>query len=443
MAKPTLSFGDSLPTVPAQGEGYPPTPAPVVAAPLAAPMAAPPVSQPSPAVIEVPESPADLAAPTAVATTSTPGGLEEAVRLGAEDTSLDSNFLTELLIETLDRQCSDLHLTVGAPPTVRANGHLEPIEGRAALTPQVLQAVIYAILSQKQREKFEAEWELDFAYSVPGRARFRVNIYRQRDSIGAAFRLIPYEIKALEELGVPPSVANFAMLPRGFVLVTGPTGSGKSTTLASIVDLANRSRRDHIMTVEDPIEFLHEHKSCLVNQREVGEDTHSFKDALKHVLRQDPDVILVGEMRDLETIEIALTAAETGHLVMATLHTQDAAQTIDRVIDVFPPHQQQQVRVQLAGTIQGVVCQQLVRTADGKGRVVATEVLIATPAIRNLIREGKTHQIYSAMQAGARHGMATMDQHLADLVKKNRITYDAALEKCHHVEDFTRLCGRA
>jgi twitching motility protein PilT len=233
------------------------------------------------------------------------------------------------------------------------------------------------------------------------------------------------------------------MLPRGFVLVTGPTGSGKSTTLAAIVDLANRQRRDHIMTVEDPIEFLHEHKSCLVNQREVGEDTHTFKNALKHVLRQDPDLILVGEMRDLETIEIALTAAETGHLVMATLHTQDAAQTIDRVIDVFPPHQQQQVRTQLASAIQGVVCQQLVRTADGKGRVVATEVLIATPAIRNLIREGKTHQIYSAMQAGAKFGMATMDQHLAELVKKGKVTYDVALEKCHHVEDFNRLCGRA
>ncbi|HTL22449.1 MAG TPA: PilT/PilU family type 4a pilus ATPase [Mycobacteriales bacterium] len=368
---------------------------------------------------------------------------EAQVRLGAEDTSEESGLLTDLLIATLDRGCSDLHLTVGAPPTLRQNGHLEPMEDRAKLTPQSLQKLLYAIMSQKQREKFEAELELDFAYSVPGRARFRVNIYRQRDSIGAAFRLIPYEIRPLEALGVPPSVSNFAMLPRGFVLVTGPTGSGKSTTLAAIVDLANRQRRDHIMTVEDPIEFLHEHKSCLVNQREVGEDTHTFKNALKHVLRQDPDIILVGEMRDLETIEIALTAAETGHLVMATLHTQDAAQTIDRVIDVFPPHQQQQVRTQLASAIQGVVCQQLVRTADGKGRVVATEVLIATPAIRNLIREGKTHQIYSAMQAGAKFGMATMDQHLAELVKKGKVTYDVALEKCHHVEDFNRLCGRA
>ena len=241
---------------------------------------------------------------------------------------------------------------------------------------------------------------------------------------------------------MPPTVANFAMLPRGFVLVTGPTGSGKSTTLASVVDLANRNRRDHIMTCEDPIEFLHEHKGCLINQREVGEDTWSFKNALKHVLRQDPDIILVGEMRDLETIEIALTAAETGHLVMATLHTQDAAQTIDRIIDVFPPSQQQQVRTMLSGALQGVVCQQLVKRADGSGRVVAVEVMVATPAIRNLIREGKTHQIYSALQAGAKHGMQTMDSHLAELVKRGTITYDAALEKCHHAEDFNRLCGR-
>jgi twitching motility protein PilT len=303
--------------------------------------------------------------------------------------------------------------------------------------------MIYAILTQKQREKFEETLELDFAYAVPGKARFRVNIYRQRDAVGAAFRLIPFEIKKLEDLGVPPSVANFAMLPRGFVLVTGPTGSGKSTTLASLVDLANRQRHDHIMTVEDPIEFLHTHKNCLINQREVGEDTHSFQNALKHVLRQDPDIILVGEMRDLETIGVALTAAETGHLVFATLHTADAAQTIDRVIDVFPPHQQQQVRVQLAGALQGVVCQTLARTSDGKGRVVATEVLVVTPAIRNLIREGKTHQIYSAMQAGAKFGMHTLDQHLAELVKQNRITYETGLEKSHHVEDFQRLCGRA
>lgn len=237
-------------------------------------------------------------------------------------------------------------------------------------------------------------------------------------------------------------MSSFAGLPRGLVLVTGPTGSGKSTTLAAVIDLANRTRADHIMTVEDPIEFLHRHKKSLINQREVGADTHSFANALKHVLRQDPDIILVGEMRDLETISVALTAAETGHLVFATLHTQDAAQTIDRVIDVFPAEQQSQVRTQLASAIQGVVCQTLCKKANGTGRAVATEVMVATPAIRNLIREGKTHQIYSAMQAGADHGMYTMDQHLADLVKKGTITYEVGVEKCHHIEDFNKLVGR-
>ncbi len=357
-------------------------------------------------------------------------------------TEADLN-LHDLLEIVLHRNASDLHLTTGSRPQIRLHGHLTPLEDFPQLTPSVIQRVMYAAITQRQRETFEENLELDFAYSVPGKARFRVNLYRQRDSIGAAFRLIPFEIKKLEDLGIPPSVANFAMLPRGFVLVTGPTGSGKSTTLAALVDLANRQRRDHIMTVEDPIEFLHQHQSCLVNQREVGEDTRSFTSALKHVLRQDPDIILVGEMRDLETISVALTAAETGHLVFATLHTQDAAQTIDRIIDVFPPHQQQQVRVQLAGTLQGVVCQTLARTVDGRGRAVATEVLVATPAIRNLVREGKTHQIYSAMQAGAQHGMHTLDQHLAELVKRGRITYETGLEKCHHIEDFNRITGRS
>jgi twitching motility protein PilT len=370
--------------------------------------------------------------------------VESAYRRGTTEEGLDDQDvdLNEMLGLVLERGASDLHLTSGSRPQLRINGHLTPVEEYPELTPPVIQRIMYAAITQKQREKFEEVLELDFAYSVPGKARFRVNMYRQRDSVGAAFRLIPFEIKKLEDLGLPPSIANFAMLPRGFVLVTGPTGSGKSTTLASLVDLANRNRRDHIMTVEDPIEFLHRHQSCVVNQREVGEDTHSFANALKHVLRQDPDIILVGEMRDLETISVALTAAETGHLVFATLHTQDAAQTIDRIIDVFPPYQQQQVRVQLAGSLQGVVCQTLARTSDGRGRVVATEVLVATPAIRNLVREGKTHQIYSAMQAGSQHGMHTMDQHLADLVKRGRVTYETGLEKCHHIEDFNRLTGR-
>jgi twitching motility protein PilT len=436
--------------------GLAPSIAPAVAAPAplaVAPVAAAPALAPTPAaplaLAPALAVPAQAAAPlpTAPAATATAPSESHAAptrsALGENDEPFEGPILTDLLIHLLESGASDLHLTAGARPSFRRHGHLVQMEEQPELTPPVVQRMLYAILTQKQREKFEETLELDFAYAVPGKARFRVNMYRQRDAVGAAFRLIPFEIKKLEDLGVPPSVANFAMLPRGFVLVTGPTGSGKSTTLASLVDLANRQRHDHIMTVEDPIEFLHSHKNCLINQREVGEDTHSFQNALKHVLRQDPDIILVGEMRDLETIGVALTAAETGHLVYATLHTADAAQTIDRVIDVFPPHQQQQVRVQLAGALQGVVCQTLCRTTDGKGRVVATEVLVVTPAIRNLIREGKTHQIYSAMQAGAKFGMHTLDQHLAELVKQNRITYETGLEKSHHVEDFQRLCGRA
>ncbi|HET7309878.1 MAG TPA: type IV pilus twitching motility protein PilT [Mycobacteriales bacterium] len=437
----------SMPSAPMSSPPVaPPAPAVPVAAvaPVApvAPAAPAPVAPVMPAVPEQPSAP--VSAPEA-AQTAAPAAAEGAYGRSAleEDSEFEAGLLTDLLIEVLERNASDLHLTAGARPTIRINGSLEQLEDKPMMTPPTIQRMMYAVLTQKQREKFEEVLELDFAYAVPGKARFRVNLYKQRDAVGAAFRLIPYEIKPLEELGVPPSVANFSMLPRGFVLVTGPTGSGKSTTLASLVDLANRNRRDHIMTVEDPIEFLHRHKSSLVNQREVGEDTWSFQNALKHVLRQDPDIILVGEMRDLETISVALTAAETGHLVFATLHTQDAAQTIDRVIDVFPPHQQQQIRVQLAGALQGVVCQTLAKTSDGKGRAVATEVLVATPAIRNLIREGKTHQIYSALQAGAKHGMHTMDQHLAELVKSGRISYDTGLEKCHHLEDFNRLCGRA
>jgi twitching motility protein PilT len=388
-----------------------------------------------PAYLPVPEPRSALAEPAAPAGAYARATTEPVTRP-------DEITLNELLQGMLELGASDLHLTAGSPALVRVHGDLEPLRDCPVLPPDLIQRVLYTILTQKQRERFETDLELDFAYSLPGAARFRVNVYRQRENLGAAFRRIPYEIKTLEELGVPASIGSFSSLPRGMVLVTGPTGSGKSTTLASLIDQANRTRRDHIMTVEDPIEFLHRHKNCMVNQREVGEDTHSFANALKHVLRQDPDIILVGEMRDLETISVALTAAETGHLVFATLHTQDAAQTIDRVIDVFPPHQQQQVRTQLAGALQGVVCQTLCRTADGRGRVVATEVMVTTPAIRNLIREGKTHQIYSAMQAGAQHGMHTLDQHLAELVRTGRISYEHGLDKCHHLEDFNRLCGR-
>ena len=351
--------------------------------------------------------------------------------------------VSELLEVVLDQGASDLHLTAGAPPTIRLHGDLVRLENYPLLNPRTLQGMIYAILPQKLRERLEQELELDMSYSLPGKARFRVNVYFQRDSIGAAFRLIPYEIKTVDSLGLPSVVADLARYPRGFVVVTGPTGSGKSTTLAGMVDIVNRERQAHIMTVEDPIEFLHKHNSCIVNQREVGADTHSFSQALKHVLRQDPDVILVGEMRDLETIATAITAAETGHLVFATLHTQDAPQTIDRIIDVFPPHQQQQVRVQLATTLQGVVTQQLVQTADGHGRAVAVEVLVCTPAVRNLIREGKVHQIYSVMQAGGRFGMQTMDQSLANLVKTGKVTQQMAYERCHDPEELNRLIGGA
>src|SRR5213594_1914720 len=349
----------------------------------------------------------------------------------------------ELLEVVLDRGASDLLLTAVGPPTIRLHGDLISLVDYPILSPLALQGMIYAILPQKMRERLEGELELDMSYALPGKARFRVNVYFQRDSLGAAFRLIPYEIKSVDDLALPPVVSDLARFPRGFVVVTGPTGSGKSTTLAAMVDVVNTERQAHIMTVEDPIEFLHKHKKCVVNQREIGADTHSFSSALKHVLRQDPDVILVGEMRDLETIATAITAAETGHLVFATLHTQDAPQTIDRIIDFFPPHQQQQVRVQLAASLQGVVMQQLLPTADGTGLVLAIEILVATPAVRNLIREGKTHMIYSSMQAGARYGMQTMDQSLADLVKTHKITFELALERCHNAEDLAKLAGRA
>jgi twitching motility protein PilT len=324
---------------------------------------------------------------------------------------------------------------------VRINGDIQALEGFPVLTASEIRRMIYAILTQKQREKFENVLELDTSHAVPNVGRFRCNVFLQKDAVGSVMRVIPYEIKPLEDLGMPPSVASLADRPRGLVLVTGPTGSGKSTTLASMVDIINRQRAFHIMTVEDPIEFLHEHKRSIVNQREVGEDTYSFNAALKHVLRQDPDVILVGEMRDNETIGTALTAAETGHLVFGTLHTQDAPQSVDRIIDVFPPEQQQQIRVQLASSLQGVVTQQLIPRMSGMGRVPAVEVLVVTPAVRNLIREGKTHQITSAMQSGGKYGMQVMDQSLADLVKKGAISMALALERCADPENVRRLSG--
>ena len=337
---------------------------------------------------------------------------------------------------------SDLHVSVNAPPSIRLDGGLRALPGASLWDANKVNGAIQSIMTAEQRDIFARELELDFAYTLSETSRFRVNVYLQRNVMGAAFRLIPTQIKQLAELGVPDKIATFAQLPRGLVLITGPTGSGKSTTLAALIDLVNSTRADHIVTVEDPIEFMHGNKRSLVNQREVGHDTHSFTNALKHVLRQDPDVILIGELRDLETISVALTAAETGHLVFATLHTQDAAQTIDRIIDVFPPHQQGQVRAQLAATLQGVVCQTLVKKVGGAGRAVATEVLVTTPAVANLIREGKTYQIRSVMQAGREHGMHTMDQHLADLVNAGQISHEAAYEKAHDLEDLKQLVQR-
>jgi twitching motility protein PilT len=349
--------------------------------------------------------------------------------------------VNDLLAKVAELGASDLHLTVGIQPSVRVDGEIQALEEFPVLNGSEIRRMIYSILSAKQREKFEGELELDTSYSIPHMGRFRVNVFLQRDCVGAVMRAIPYEIVPLENLGLPLSISSLAALPRGLVLVTGPTGSGKSTTLASLVDVVNVDRACHIMTVEDPIEFLHKHKRSIINQREVGEDTKSFAQALKHVLRQDPDVILVGEMRDLETISTALTAAETGHLVFGTLHTQDAPQSIDRIIDVFPAHQQQQIRVQLASALQGVVSQQLLPRLSGRGRMVACEVLIATPAVRNLIREGKTHQIYSTMQAGGRYGMQTMDQSLANLVRAGQVGLDIAVERCANEDDLRRLAG--
>src|SRR4051812_31184400 len=359
---------------------------------------------------------------------------------GADSRDVTFDF-ADLLLDVIARNASDLHITAGAPPMVRVRGRLAPLEGYPRLSTTDTREIVYSILTNDQRQKFETEWQLDFAYSVPGHARFRVNAYMQRAAIGAAFRLIPANIMSIEDLQLPAATHDFIKKPRGFVLVTGPTGSGKSTSLAAMIDAINATREEHIMTVEDPIEFLHSHKKCIVNQREIGSDAQTFAAALKGALRQDPDVILVGEMRDLETISTALTAAETGHLVFATLHTQSAPQTIDRIIDVFPAHQQDQVRVQLSVALEGVMTQQLIPTADGASRVVAAEVLVPTPAVRNLIREGKTHQIPSAMQTGSNVGMQTMDAALATLGRNGKITQRVAEQRSSTPDELRRPTG--
>jgi len=348
---------------------------------------------------------------------------------------------SQILLEVVRRNASDLHLTAGVPPMLRQRGRLGPLEGYPKLTPEDTREFIYSILSTEQRRRLETDLQLDFAYVVPGQARFRVNAYFQRGAVAAAFRLIPSEIISIDKLGLPPVCHELTRKPRGIVLVTGPTGSGKSTSLAAMIDEINRTREDHIITIEDPIEFVHAHRRCMINQRELGNDAVSFAAALKGALREDPDVILVGEMRDLETISTALTAAETGHLVFATLHTQDAPQTIDRVIDVFSPEQQAQIRVQLSVTLMGIMTQQLLPTADGAGRCVAVEVLIPTPAVRNLIREGKIHQIPSVIQTGSAHGMQSMDAALATLVRAGQITQDVAESRSSTPDELRRLMG--
>ncbi|MDO7882845.1 type IV pilus twitching motility protein PilT [Antiquaquibacter soli] len=450
----TGGLNDSKPVPP---PGFPPSapqgygPPPVVDAPVGAPpapgSAVPPVpptlaSAPPPSGFPPPAPPSPAAAAPDLSAFPPPAAPipHEATRASSKS-GADQDLMAALQ-EVLMSGASDLHVTVNAPPMIRVDGALRPIASNVVWERHKVTSALYSIMSEEQREVFERELELDFAFTLSANARFRVNFYQQRNAIGGAFRLIPTEIKQLADLGIPDAVSTFATLPRGLVLVTGPTGSGKSTTLAALIDLVNRTRSDHIMTVEDPIEFLHSNQKSLINQREVGHDTHSFSNALKHVLRQDPDVILIGELRDLETISTALTAAETGHLVFATLHTQDAPQTVDRIIDVFPPHQQEQVRAQLAATLQGVVCQTLVKHASGTGRVVAAEVMVTTPAIANLIREGQTYQLASAMQAGRQHGMQTMDQHLAELVNLGLITHRAALTKVHDAETFSRLVHR-
>ncbi|MGA9997866.1 MAG: type IV pilus twitching motility protein PilT, partial [Pyrinomonadaceae bacterium] len=351
--------------------------------------------------------------------------------------------LSDLLRKLSELGGSDLHITTGTPPQVRVDGSLRPLEGFRILTSADTKQLAYSVLTDAQKHRFEENLELDFSFGVKGLSRFRANIFNQRGAVGAVFRAIPYEIKPFEALGLPPVVKTLCDKPRGLILVTGPTGSGKSTTLAAMVDKVNQERHEHILTIEDPIEFLHNHKSCLVNQREVNADTRSFSDALRTALRQDPDVVLVGEMRDLETIESALRIAETGHLTFATLHTNSAASTINRIIDVFPPSQQAQIRAQLSLVLEGILCQALLPRANGQGRAMALEILVPNAAIRNLIREDKVHQIYSMMQTGQdKYGMQTFNQALATLYHKRLITLELAMQRSSNTDELRELIDR-
>lgn len=357
--------------------------------------------------------------------------------MGDDLLPLDAVHIDDLLRLTFENNASDLHLTVGLPPMIRIDGELQPTQ-YVKLSPRDTQRLVYDVLTSDQIEKFERGKELDFSYGISGVARFRFNIYRQRGSVGAAMRLIPSRVPSIEELGLPLVIRDLTKKHSGLILVTGPTGSGKSTTIASMIDVINSERNAHIMTIEDPIEYLHRHKRCMINQRELGTDTDSFGNALKAVLREDPDIILIGEMRDLETIASALTLAETGHLVFGTLHTRNAPQTIDRVVDVFPAYQQDQIKTQLSSTIEAVIAQQLVPRIGG-GRAAMVEVMIATSAIRNLIREGKTHQIYSSMETGGQYGMKTIDKVLADAQNDGIISYEEAINRSIDKDNFIRL----
>ncbi|MEO7453788.1 MAG: type IV pilus twitching motility protein PilT [Fimbriimonadales bacterium] len=350
--------------------------------------------------------------------------------------------IDDLLRDLVRREASDLHLKPGLPPVMRIHGTLVHTE-YPVLTAENVQNLLQGILSEERYARFEGFKELDLSYEVSGLSRFRVNMFWHRHQMGAVFRVIPFKIKTIDELGIPPVCKDLALLPRGLILVTGPTGSGKSTTLAAVVNHINLHRRQHIMTIEDPIEYMHADQQSIINQRELGVDTHSFADALRHVMRQNPDVILVGEMRDLETIQLAITAAETGHLVMSTLHTVDAAQTIDRIVDVFSPDQQAQIRTQLSVTLQAVVSQTLLPTKDDLGRVAAFEVMIATHSIRTMIRDGKTHQLYHDIQMGHEHGMVTLDNSLLDHLKDGTVDFDVAMSKSQQPADFRLRAERA
>jgi twitching motility protein PilT len=349
--------------------------------------------------------------------------------------------LPELLRRVVDLEGSDLHITTDTPPQIRVHGHLQREEG-PDMTPSETKQLCYSVLTDAQKKRFEEHLELDFSFGIKGLARFRCNMFNQRGAVGAVYRLIPEKIKTFQDLGLPPVVATLAERPRGLILVTGPTGSGKSTTLAAMIDKINKERHDHILTIEDPIEFVHQHQNCLVNQREVHQDTQSFSNALRAALREDPDIVLIGEMRDLETVEAALRIAETGHLTFGTLHTNSAGQTINRIIDIFPAHQQSQIRTQLSLVLEGVICQALLPKIGG-GRVASLEIMIPTPAIRNLIREDKIHQIYSAMQTGQEKlGMQTANQSLATLYMKKLITLEHALTASSNREELQEMINR-